>query len=47
MDLARHIQTIADRKTGDMASVKNIRANRQKEQGKTHKDFVKEILANV
>lgn len=47
VDLARHIQTIADRKTGDMASVKNIRANRQKEQGKTHKDFVKEILANV
>ena len=47
VDLARHIQTIADRKTGNMASVKNIRTNRQKEQGKTHKDFVKEVLANV
>ncbi len=43
IDLAGHIQTIADRPCGQDADTKHIRANRNREQGKTHKDFVKEI----
>lgn len=47
IDLAGHISAIAGASVGQAnTSVKNIRDNRKKEQGKSHKDFGKEMLAN-
>lgn len=43
IDLANHIHIIADRTScPGCADIKNIRANRNREQAKAHKDFVKE-----
>lgn len=47
IDLARHIQVIADGADNGNPSIKHIRDNRKKAEGKTHKDFVREVLANV
>lgn len=47
IDLARHIQTIASVTDKNVISLKNIHQNRKKEESKTHKDFVREVLANV
>ena len=47
IDLAGHISAISGVSVGQAkTSVKNIRDNRKKEQGKSHKDFGKEMLAN-
>lgn len=47
IDLAGHISAIAGASAGQAnTSVKNIRDNRKKEQGKLHKDFGKEMLVN-
>ena len=48
LDLAGHISAIAGA-SGEQAkpSVKNIRANREKEQRKLHKDLGKEVVVNA
>ncbi len=48
IDLARHINVIA-RASGEQTkpSVKNIRANREKEQKRLHKDFGKDVAINA
>lgn len=47
IDLARNIKLIADMASGkDSPSIKNIRENRQVEQLKSHKNFVKEVGVN-
>ena len=47
IDLARNIQLIADMASGkESPSIKNIRENRQVEQLKSHKNFVKEVGVN-
>ncbi|MBO5389140.1 MAG: Mu transposase C-terminal domain-containing protein [Lachnospiraceae bacterium] len=48
IDLVNHIQVISDNalRTAE-PSIKNIRDNRKKEQGKIHRNFVKEVGLNV
>lgn len=44
VDLARHISALSDTSGGQKKpSVRNIRANRKKEQGKAHRDLGKEV----
>lgn len=40
IDLARHIQAVADNKGKNVKNTKNIRENRKKEQEKTHVDYM-------
>lgn len=47
IDLIEHIQTIANTTVGiTEPSVKNIRDNREKEIGRTHKDFIRSVVTN-
>lgn len=48
IELADHIQTIADFSIGrDVAEINSIRNTRKREQGKSHRDYVKEGVMNV
>ena len=47
IDLIEHIRTIANTTVGiTEPSVKNIRDNRKKENGRTHKDFIRSVVTN-
>ena len=48
INLINHILTVADKcNTKEDTSIKNIRINRQREKTSRHKNFVREVAANV